>query len=334
MVKKNKSKPKNSKNSTNSKKENKEIKIIIVAAIALLLELCAFGILGTVGGWVKYAEFGLFGLMAYVFPVAAALAIIFIYLREEKKTSKIICWIIFFLCLCAFIHLLTFQNFTEVTVDKYFTDCAEKLTGGGIFGGLLALGLFKAVSKAGTIVILVLAMLICLLFIFEVPVFESIKMLFAKSETEEDEDEEPDKIVVARSKAKKEETVYEGKSEEGVTIRIVKAPSKKHVKTPLKRSYNKATPLRDGSTRIMRSNVKAKGITDVGLTKVHANGDEIHEITHMQPSRKEIISEEPKKTIQITDITEIEASRKAKELAAAEEAKILTARKTKATGIK
>ena len=181
MVKKVKSKPKKTKNTKASKKENKEIKIVIIAAIALLLELCAFGVLGTVGGWVKYAEFGMFGLMAYVFPIAAALAIIFIYLREEKRTSKIVCCIIFFLCLCAFIHLLTFKNFAEVTVDKYFTDCASQFTGGGIFGGLLALGLYKAVSKAGTIVILILAMIICLLFVFEVPVLESIKMLFTRS---------------------------------------------------------------------------------------------------------------------------------------------------------
>ena len=329
MVKKVKSKPKKaktSKASKASKKENKEIKIIIIAAIALLLELCAFGILGTVGGWVKYAEFGLFGLMAYVFPIAAALAIIFIYLRDEKRTSKIVCCIVFFLCLCAFIHLLTFRNFAEVTVDKYFTDCASQFTGGGIFGGLLAFGLYKAVSKAGTIVILILAMIICLLFVFEVPVLESIKMLFTRSKKEEEEDEAPDKIVVTRTKAKKEETVFEAKSDEGVTIRIVKAPSKKHVKTPLKRSYNKAAPLRDGSTRTLRSSAKAKGVIDPGLTNINANGDEIHEITHMKATHKEAVIEETKKTIQVTDMTEQEAAARAREIAAAEEAKLAAAR--------
>lgn len=329
MVKKVKSKPKKSKNSKNIKKENKEIKVIITAAAALLLELCAFGILGTFGGWVKYAEFGLFGLMAYIFPIAAALAIIFIYLRDEKKTSKIICSILFFLCLCAFIHLLTFKNFADVTVDKYFTDCASLQTGGGIFGGLLALGLYLAVAKAGTIVILVLCMIICLLFIFEVPVFESIKLLFTgikSRENNENKYEEPDKVVVPRSKAKKEETVYEGKTDDGVTIRIVKAPSKKHMKAPLKRSYNKAAPIRDGSTRTIRSGAKAKGIINPGLISSNTNVDEMHEITHMKAVHKEVIPEEPKKTIQVTDMTETEAARIAKEMAAAEEIKIQEAR--------
>ena len=51
---------------------------------------------------------------------------------SEKKTSKIICCAIFFLCLCAFIHVLTFENFTEVTIDRFFTECAEFSTGGGM----------------------------------------------------------------------------------------------------------------------------------------------------------------------------------------------------------
>lgn len=304
-------------------KENKEIRIIITAAIAFLLELCTLNVLGKIGGWIRYALFGMFGLMAYVFPLIGALAVIYCILRKEKKTSKLVCGIIFFVCLCGFVHMISFKGFLDASILSYFTDCARNSIGGGIIGGLFSFALAKAVGVVGAYIIVILAMIICLLIICEIPLLESIKSLFTRirsgkrdyddydtdddDEDDEDEDEEqPDKIVVPRSRVvsrrREEETVYETQSEEGVTIRIVHSPGKGRQRAAIRRAENKALPLRNGSVQTKRSQAKAKGIADVGILPPIANGDEIHEITNARPLRPEPVEETITPPIQVTEV--------------------------------
>ena len=283
-------------------KPNKEIRIIITAAVAFLLELCTLNVLGKIGGWVRYGLFGLFGLMAYVFPVIGALIIIYFILKKEKRTSKLICAIIFFVCLCAFVHMISFKGFLDAKITSYFTDCARNSIGGGIIGGLLAFLLAKAIGMAGAYIVTLLAMIICLLIICEIPLLDGIKGLITRirerndyddydsddddEEEEDDEDEGVDKRIFPLSRLlprrKEEETVYETKSEEGVTIRIVNARGKGRVRAPLRRTEKKAAPLRFGTVVPRRTQIKAKGVGNVGIMQQVANGDEIHEITHVK----------------------------------------------------
>ena len=304
------------------KKSNKEIRIIITAAVAFLLELCTLNVLGKIGGWVRYALFGLFGLMAYVFPLIGALAVIYCILQKEKRTSKLVCGIIFFVCLCAFVHMISFKGFLDAGILSYFTDCARNGIGGGIIGGLFSFALAKAVGIVGAYIIVILAMIICLLIICEIPLLASIKSLFTRvrsrekdyddydedeDDEEDDEDEEqPDKVVVPRSRflsrRQEEETVYETQSEEGVTIRIVHAPGKGRQRAAIRRSEKKAVPLRNGSVQTKRTQAKAKGIADVGTFKPIAPEDEVREITHARPVRPEMEEEIISKPIQVTEV--------------------------------
>ena len=192
----------NTKNSrTPEKSGNREVKIIIAAAVALFLELCLFNILGKFGGWIRYAEFGLFGLGAYIFPILIFAAVAFVTYSAKKTTGKIVCGVIFFLCLCAFLHMVSFSGFEDYSVGAYFTDCAEQATGGGIIGGLLALGLTKALSMIGAYIVTILAMIVCLLIICEVPLLKLFKGLFTREyedDYDDEPDDEPDKVVRTR----------------------------------------------------------------------------------------------------------------------------------------
>ena len=294
--------------------DKKEFKIILTGAIALLVELCVLNVLGKAGGWLGYVLFGLFGLMAYAFPILGAAAVIYYFLKKEKLVSKLVCGAIFFLCLCAFFHLVTYDGFLDDKVLAFFTTCAKERTGGGIFGGLLAVGLAKAVGVAGAYIIAILAMIVCLLFICEVPVWSSIRSLFTRirerrDEDDYDSDEEdvPDKVVVPRSRMrsrKKEEPVFETTSDEGITIRIVPSSGQKRPRPQLKRSANKAAPLRNGTVQPRRSNAKANGVANVGILQQVADGDEVHEITNARPYRQEVTVEVPQRTIQVTELTE------------------------------
>ena len=303
----------------NKKKDNKEIKIILTAAIAILLELCVLNVLGKVGGWAGYALFGLFGLMAYAFPILGAAAFIYYFLKKEKLVSKLVCGAIFFICLAAFFHLITYKGFLDEQVVAFFTTCARNHTGGGIIGGLLAVGLAKALGVAGAYIVAILAMIVCLLFICEVPVLDGIRSLIQRirdkrdeDDYDRDDDDVPDKVIISnaryQSRAKKrkgaEEPYYETVSDEGVTIRIVPSSGQRRPKPQLTRSANKATPMRNGSVQQKRSSVKAKGIINVEIQQQVADGDEVHEITNAHPVQPEITVEVPAKTIQVTELTE------------------------------
>ena len=301
------------------KKDNKEIKIILTAAIAILLELCTLNVLGKAGGWVGYGLFGLFGLMAYVFPILAAAAFIYYFLKKEKLVSKLVCGAIFFVCLCAFVHLITYKVFLNEKILAFFTTCARNRTGGGIIGGLLAFGLAKAVGVAGAYIITILAMIVCLLFICEVPVLDMIRSLIQKIRDKRDEDdydrddddEVPDKVIISNSrynsrKKKGKDPVYETITDEGVTIRIVPSSASQRPRPQLTRSANKAAPLRNGSVQQKRSSAKAKGIVNVEILQQVADGDEVHEITNAHPVKPEVTVEVPQKTIQVTELTEAE----------------------------
>ncbi len=307
------------------KSGNREVKIIIAAAVMLFLELCLFHILGKVGGWISYAEFGLFGLAAYIFPILLFAAVLFHTFAAKKKTSKIVCGAIFFLCLSAFLHMVSFQGFEDYSIGSYFTDCAEKAIGGGVIGGVLALGLTKALSAVGAYVVLVLAMIVCLLIICEVPLIQLAKGFFSREPRDDYDDygEEPDKVVRPRQKREPEpraeyresrartqrqrqrredyydddyyaqeyeprrrrrsddELVYETTSDEGVVIKIVHSrKSHRRPRAELKRSINKARPLRNGKVPTIRSQSKTVGVSaDVGITPKANNIDEIREIT-------------------------------------------------------
>ena len=296
---------------------NKEIKIILAAAVALFLELSLFHIFGKVGGWISYAEFGLFGLAAYVFPVLLFVLVAFLMFSKRRRGLKIACGVIFFICLCAFIHMVSFAGFEDYAVVKYFTDCAEGTAGGGIIGGLLALGLTKAVSLVGAYVVIILAALVCLLIVCEVPLIDAFRNTFKKPlRQEEDWDDEPDKVVRprsrrqaeeeeeayrrARSRAQQEayeedrrrassrrmeeedEPVYETTDDEGVVIRIVDSRKRRRKpRTALQRSSNKARPLRNGANIYsLRTQTKEKGLgNNLDIVPGRTNIDEIREIT-------------------------------------------------------
>ena len=304
-------------------KPYKEIRIIITAAVAFLLELCTLNVLGKVGGWVRYALFGMFGLMAYVFPVIGALGIIYFILKKEKRVSKLVCGAIFFLCLCAFVHMISFKGFLEAPVLSFFTDCARNSIGGGIFGGLLSFALAKAIGTVGAYIIVILAMIVCLMIICEIPFLDWFKALFGRrkkgrrrrddyeeEDYEYEDEEEPDKVVAPRSRTRsrqreeEEETIFETQSEEGITIRIVQSPGKGRTRTPVRRSENKAAPMRNGSVVPKRTQTKAKGVGNVGLMQQIANGDEVHEITHAHPTRPDPVPETITPQIQVTELTE------------------------------
>ena len=301
------------------------VKIVIAVVIALLLELCLFGILGKVGNYIAYGEFGLFGLMAYVFPIALVALILYHHFAKGDSKKIIICGSIVFFLLCAFIHLVSFPDMESAPVGDYFVRASTEKIGGGIFGGLLSIAFVKIISKVGAYIVFILGILVCLFLMCGKTLINKAQNIISKKENFDDEEDEedddydevPDKRVVPRShlaafRPKKEVPIYEINDDEGRTIRIVNAV-KPHTRNraTIKRSINKSTPYRDGTTQLLRSESVVKGInSNLSFRSTNASGDEIHEITHARFDYSIEQPEEPVnteneqaiKTIEITDV--------------------------------
>ncbi|MBQ9032928.1 MAG: DNA translocase FtsK [Parasporobacterium sp.] len=328
-------------------KEKKHLSLAAAVALGVLfafvLELSNFNVFGTFGGWVKYGQFGLFGVMAYIFPLLVLLVFV-ASTYEEKKTRVILCCVVMFLMMTVLSHLVSPMSLNNHNVLSYFKTCAENLTGGGIIGGAIALGLYLLLSKTGAIIITILVILICLFFVFEDQIRSLFHYLFSESPEDEDEEdyeeyetayreyrasarqqrsrrngelyrgdelrrreeqqsyEEPEFVRrgSVRARTYYEDPVIITEDREGTVIRLVRS-RKKHGRTqtaPLTRTNKKAQPLRDGSTDIVRSTNKAKGISsELDMLPHNANGDEIHEITRRSASAKRRSSGQPSRDI-------------------------------------
>ncbi|MBQ9814707.1 MAG: DNA translocase FtsK [Lachnospiraceae bacterium] len=307
---------KNTKSTQKTSGAPKELLIIIGVAIAAFLELSNFGILGQVGGWLKYGQFGMFGLMAYLFPLFILALFLIGALCKSKKGFRIFFCLLLFLTLCAFTQLVSRPVF-DIGVLEYFKDSAENLTGGGLVGGAIALGLFKALSRTGAIIIAVILIIVFLALTIRFPVFSWIRSHVTEREPHQEpvrqskqtrqpeRQADPNTRTIVIKPRRPEREVFTTDNE-GTIIRVVHVPSKHPLRrASLKRAGKKARPLRDGTTLTNRTENKAKGLgRNLAMVSQNARGDEVHEITNAKPAARvqQQVAEPPKKSIEVTDV--------------------------------
>lgn len=153
-----------------------EIILIGVIAIAILLFLCNFGILGTIGNVVSNVMFGLFGIPAYIFPIVATYIIFFTVansgnpkvIRRDLSLSVLILNIAMIFELIQN-NLSYGYNQTDFKngVDEIWSLAYEKHKGGGFFAGICANISVKYLGMVGTIFLILVISVICIVLITE-----------------------------------------------------------------------------------------------------------------------------------------------------------------------
>lgn len=193
----------NRKTSSSSKKRNgnrkpqddlnedivNEITIIIIVALAALLFLCNIryngsSILGTVGSAVSDLMFGLMGIVAYVFPVALCYMLFFgIANKGNPKAIRRNLSISFILVAVSMIGEMI-SHFPVITSDFVITGedgvygfASAFHKGGGFIGGSLCFLSVKGLGKVGTIFLIIILILICLLLITGKSLFKGAKKI-------------------------------------------------------------------------------------------------------------------------------------------------------------
>lgn len=147
-----------------------EIVVLLVLAFSLILLLSNFNLAGSVGAGIKWFMFGLLGVVEYIFPVILTITILFLISNRNIlavariKTAAV--YVLAVLMAALWQRITNNPVIEDTSIGEFFTYSAENKVGGGFFGGLIC----KALSPLGfwgSIVIILILSIICIILITE-----------------------------------------------------------------------------------------------------------------------------------------------------------------------
>ena len=156
-----------------------ELSLLIFLAVAVLLFLCNFGIIGPVGNMVSGFMFGIFGMLAYVAPVFIFIAIAFGMSNQGNfiATLKLIAAIILFLIVGSFLHIFQAEmsQIAGYSITEIYNLGKDLKLGGGVLCGSIAYLLYSLLDTIGSILILIVLAIGCIVIITEKSFFNGVK---------------------------------------------------------------------------------------------------------------------------------------------------------------
>ena len=121
--------------------------------------------------------FGLFGIAAYIVPVIIAVSIMFMLANKDiigvMKIKAAMAYVLSVIAAALWQRVTNVPDIKE-PVGTYFTYCSEYKTGGGLFGGILC-KMLNPLGMAGSLVILIILAIICIIVITEKSFIKGIR---------------------------------------------------------------------------------------------------------------------------------------------------------------
>lgn len=159
-----------------------EVAIIITFAVSAFLFLANLGLCGPVGAVLKSVQLGLFGIMGFLFPILLSFVVVFILSNLDNPYATFrMTTALFMLIFISAIFQLTFGGgVTNMSLADFYKEGSQQGIGGGIIGGALAMVLYTIAGKVGSMLILLAACFVCLIYITGKPL---ARMLAESSST-------------------------------------------------------------------------------------------------------------------------------------------------------
>lgn len=298
-----------------------EVLLIAAFAVCVFLFLCNFGIIGSFGNTLSNIQFGLFGLPAYIAPLLLFFAIAFGMINQGSAAAKrkLISGIVLFVLISMLCELISgrLKSMTEYDIIALYQDIVEKRNGGGVLAGSLAYLSYRYLSTIGTVLLILVLGLICVVLLTEKSVIsgakksgkilaESAKRLETGRFTEEisgdDEEEgygeeESDRIRRERLREEKKERAARRREEQEERAALRRREQEERAELRRRGQEEKAKRKQEKQEvkedeKILRMNKKSRGVMlDTMITEPEAPEkvrDDIHEIT-IQEAVEEII---------------------------------------------
>ena len=167
-----------SRKKTKKKNQNpgimEEVMLFVVLGVAILLFLGTCGLLGSFGHIVRGLIIGLFGMPGYLFPFAFFFAGAFWISNKWERVTRVkvtASFILIWVLSCA--SQLIFAKDTPINkLTDYYT---KEVKNGGFLGGVATHFFCKFLGMAGTVVILIVLAIICIVLLSDRSLFTSVK---------------------------------------------------------------------------------------------------------------------------------------------------------------
>ena len=241
-----------------SKKNNKareingeiqnEITLIVILAMAILLFLCNFGLVGSFGNIIRSIMFGIFGLPAYILPVLVFIAVAFAISNRGNyfASMKLIAGIILFLITGVICELfsgsLNTADGTYNIATIYQASSADR-NGGGVICGSIAYAMVHFLDLVGTILVITVLGIVCVVAITEKSFLGSVKRGSQKVYESAREDVERKRQIAIQRQEERE--IRREKEEQERLLRMDNKVSGVMMDTTLDKKSEKSTPKED-----------------------------------------------------------------------------------------
>ncbi|MCM1161539.1 MAG: DNA translocase FtsK [Roseburia sp.] len=184
--------PKGKRTAKKNQKDQSNIKIaqemlfLFSLAFTILLFLCNFkitnelgektSIIGGFGNVLSHVMCGIFGIMAYIAPLLLFVGILFGISNKGKTTAAFKLGagtVLFFLCTIVAALISGLDNCGETVAEYYEFSMLGK--GGGVIGGVLGNGMHSILGMVGTIVVVLILFIMCLVILTEKSFMRAVK---------------------------------------------------------------------------------------------------------------------------------------------------------------
>lgn len=209
MAAKSTKKKKNTRGTTKKNQENtvlrSEILILGMLAVCIFLLISNFGLGGLIGDILSALMFGIFGWMAYLIPVLIFGITAFLISNKGNKHAyiKTVAAIVFVIVATAILELVVNSYHPGTELMEYYRQASIGKEAGGLLGGVMITILCPAIGVAGTYIVLILLMIICVILITEKSL---LKPLGQRSKRIYDDARTRRQSAVERSAREKKET--------------------------------------------------------------------------------------------------------------------------------
>ncbi|MBR5970639.1 MAG: DNA translocase FtsK [Lachnospiraceae bacterium] len=300
---------------------------IVLIAVAIYLFLSNFGIGGKAGNAISGVLFGVYGLRAYLAPLLICAGVIFLISNAASVRSVVRvlsgagCFFLFGVLLSLFGGYLPEPQEAQGFKSVYLY-ASETHGTGGVFATLFGRFLYRGISLTGTVLLLLVLILVCLLVLTNGSLLKALRGLTPERATEEElERRALRKQEKAERRLRKKEEQMRRRAEQEEEERILREQREEEHRKQMELERSRRQQEEDAKI-VRRVDKKAVGVTeDTNLRKdaaaqadpgevspgeapadnTYAGGDDIHEITFVtveeEPAeeRQSEVPEEKKK---------------------------------------
>ena len=158
-----------------------EVMLIIIFAVAIFIFLCVVGLIhGAAATGISNVMFGLFGLLAYLVPVIVFLGFAFGISNKGNTVAviKMVSSVVLIVLLGVLAYMFAKQETLldgESIVRELYQTSIEHRTGGGVLFGSIAHGMYNLMGFGGTLFVIIVLGIICVVFITEKSFLSGVK---------------------------------------------------------------------------------------------------------------------------------------------------------------